>query len=158
MATSPPYSLQAGSPDLMSCGIDAGTVVGPREVFTIASAQYRIKRIVFPNDYSADMVCKLNCQMVTATSGTVIATVEFDAKTPGSNDLVDTADYDTANTSAAVTVPAAATKEFQIPITCANLDSAAAGDDVRVRVTVTAGGTATGSLNLLAAWLEYTTR
>ncbi len=150
-------NLQVGSPDLMTCGIDAGTVVGPREVFVIASAQYRMKRIVLPANYASGLVCKLICQMVTATTGTVIANVDLDAKTPGSADAVDTADYDTANASAAVTVPDAVTKEFQVPVTLTTIDSAAAGDDVRVRVTVTAGGSATGNLNLLAAWLEYTT-
>ncbi len=157
MATSPPLNLQVGSPDLLTCGVDSGTVVGPREVFVIASAQYRMKRIVFPNNYASAMVCNLICQMVTATSGTVVANVAFDAKTPGSTDLVDTANYDTENASAAVTVPDAVTKEFLIPVSCANLDAAAAGDDVRVRITITAGGSATGNLQLLAAWLEYTT-
>lgn len=150
-------NLQVGSPDLMTCGIDAGTVVGPREVFVIASAQNRVKRVALPANFGSAVVCKLICQMVTATSGTVIANVDVDAKTPGTADLVDTADYDTANASAAVTVPDAVTKEFLIPVTCTNLDSAAAGDDLRVRVTITAGGSATGNLRLLHAWLEYTT-
>jgi hypothetical protein len=150
-------NLQAGSPDLMTCGIDAGTVVGPREVFAIASAQYRMKRIVLPANYVSGLVCKLICQMVTATSGTVIANVALDAKTPGSDDLVDTADYGAENASAEVTVPDAVTKEFQVPITLTDIDSAEAGDDVRVRVTITAGGSATDKLNLLHAYLEYTT-
>ena len=151
-------NLQVGSPDLMTCGIDAGAVVGPREVFVIASAQNRIKRVVVPANYGGSMVCKMICQMTTAVAAaTVVINVDFDAKTPGSDDLVDTANYDGVNASTATTVPNAVTKEFLVTVICTNLDSAAVGDDLRVRITVTNAGAPGGNLNLLHAWLEYTT-
>ena len=56
---------------------------------------------------------------------------------------------------ARATVPDAATKGFQVPITVTHVDSAAIGDELWVRLTVT--GSATGNLYLLDAWLEYAT-
>jgi hypothetical protein len=73
--------------------------------------------------------------MASATSGGVAFDVAFEAVTSGDSlDLDASSSFGTVNGGSDSTVPSTAGHMKQITITCSNLDSAAAGDYLRVSV------------------------
>lgn len=114
-----------------------------------------------PQDYASGPVLKLQFASASATTGDVIVQAELFAVTPNDSAAVSSDSYDTANASAATTVPATtAGRLFEISITLTNADSLAAGDYLAIRASRDANNgsdTMAGDLYLLAASLEYTT-
>lgn len=74
--------------------------------------------------------------MASATSGKVDFTVAVEAITPGdATDLDTTTSFDTANTITAPTVPGTAGYPDAVTCTLTNVDSMAAGDTIRFKLT-----------------------
>lgn len=94
--------------------------------------------------------------MASATSGTVDATIEIQAVTPGDAlNLNTTASYGAANSVTGTTVPGTAGYLFAVNFaTLTNFDSGAAGDWVRVKLTRGAvGDSAAGDWYVVAVAL-----
>lgn len=96
--------------------------------------------------------------MASATSGAVIFQAQIEAVTDGdATDLDNTTSFDTANSSAATTVPGTAGYLDVIAITLTNNDSLAAGDLYRIslnRDANNASDTASGDAYVLAVELR----
>ena len=103
---------------------------------------------VIPQGWTAPATAVISYAMASATSGGVAFDVAVEALTSG--DAVDTdaaASFDSVNTGTDAAVPATAGYMEQISVTLTNLDSAAAGDLVRIslaRNVAHATDTATG--------------
>lgn len=112
-----------------------------------------------PQDYASAPVLKLQYKMSSATTAEVMIRAAVMAVSDGDAADVDTASFDTDNTSAATTVPGTAGHLDEISLTLTNADSMAAGDLVTLRLARDAdnvGDDATGDMEVVAASLEYT--
>lgn len=109
---------------------------------------------VIPQGWTAPATAVISYAMASATSGGVAFDVAVEAITSG--DAVDTdaaTSFDTVNTGTDSAVPATAGYMEQISVTLTNLDSAAAGDLVRIslaRNVAHATDTATGDAYVLS--------
>ena len=150
----PPQMYDATNPP----GLEFTAAGRPYLTFQDTTDELCIWTFRMPANYSSAPVAKIQYSMATATTLEVIVAVEIMAVSDGED--VDTDSYDTANTSAATTVPGTAGLMDEITLTLTNADSLAAGDYVSVRFrrdANNAGDDATGDLELWAIALEYTT-
>lgn len=115
-------------------------------------------RFRVPANYASAPVLKLLYSMASATTLEVIVGAELWANADG--EAAGAENYDTVNTSAAITVPGTAGFQDTISLTLTNNDGMAAGEMLSIRFrrdANNAGDDATGDMELLAASLEYTT-
>lgn len=110
-----------------------------------------------PDEYSGgNLSVVLECSPAGAnTSKTFDYDVEIEAHTPADNDDLGADSYDTANNVTNISVPDTADQHFTAPSgTLSNVDSVAAGDLCRLRVTRKAStDDAVGDINVWAAQL-----
>jgi hypothetical protein len=107
---------------------------------------------VAPAGLTAPLTAVVHGFMASAASGAVVLAALVEAITPlDAVDLNTASSFDTANTSAATTVPATAGYSFTVSIPLTNADGMAAGDLVRLqiqRVATDSGDTALGDLRV----------
>ncbi len=100
-------------------------------------------------------------RMGTATTGNVVLQAAVEAVTPADVlNTITTSSFDTVNTSSTTAVPAAAGTLGSITISLTSMDSAEAGDRVRIRLNRDADNgadTASGFLEVLCADLRDAT-
>jgi hypothetical protein len=113
---------------------------------------------VMPQGVVGALSLILHCFAASAVSGGVVFNAAVEAITPADAFDVDSGvSFDTANVSAAVTVPATAGYMFAVPIPLVTVDTIAAGDYARLaiaRVPANAGDTAAGDAVVLAIELR----
>lgn len=110
---------------------------------------------VAPQGWTGTGTAVITFAMASATTGNVIADVTIEAVTDADAvpNLASAESLDTANTSAATSVPATAGLMKQLSITLTNADAIAVADMVRFRfrrVGSHASDTATGDMNVYA--------
>lgn len=134
--TTTPAPLTVVNGDLVLQFLDAATTTA---VFST----------VAPQGYTGTSTVVLYCTMNTATSGNVRVTAAIEAVTPADALNINTTDSFDSDNALTQAVATAAGNLFTCVITCANADSIAAGDLVRVRIARVGGDgadTVTGTL------------
>jgi hypothetical protein len=122
--------------------------------FDAATAETAMWTAVVPQGWTGTVNAVISYCMASATSGGVAFSVALEAVTSADAlDLDAATGYDTTNTGTDAAVPGTAGYMEQITIALSNLDSAAAGDLLRISVTravANAADTATGDCYVLA--------
>lgn len=126
----------------------------PVLAFDAATSETAYWTAVIPQGWTGTVTAVVSYAMASATSGGVAFDVAVEALTSG--DAVDTdatTSFDTVNGGSDAAVPGTAGYMEQLSITLSNLDSAAAGDLVRIslaRDVADAADTATGDCYVFA--------
>jgi len=110
-----------------------------------------------PDDFDSGLTIELTYTMDNETADEVIMFVEVMANADGED--VDSASFDSANTSGAITVPGTTGLQDTITITLSNDDSIAAGEVCILRITRdadNAGDDADNDLELRTITVSYT--
>ena len=134
--------------------IDAGE--GAWRLLSDATAdEYALWQFRVPSTYSSAPVAKILYSMTSATSGNV--EFEIDIMAVADGEAVNTASFDTVNSSGTVTVPGTAGLLDSISIALTNNDSMAAGELLFFRLARDATtDTASGDAEVVGLTLEWT--
>lgn len=126
--------------------------------FDAGQTEQAMWQFVVPSNYASAPVLSLQYKMASATSGNVRLDARIGAVTPGDATDLDAKAFAAANLlTDAVPGTAGHVKQADVPL--ANADSLAAGDLALVYLARLGGDgadTATGDLELVAAFLSYT--
>jgi hypothetical protein len=145
-------------PTTNAARIDAGEN-NWRLLFDPTTSQSALWQMVLPQDYASTSSPQLRVlyTMNSATAGNVIFRASVMAVTAGDAADINTDSYDTTNTSATTTVPGTAGFLDSIVISLSNMDSAAAGDLLKIKLDRDAAtDTAAGDAEVVGVVLEYT--
>jgi hypothetical protein len=126
-------------------------------LFATDSTEEIIFQFELPENYASAPVLKLKYAMASANSGTVELEAKVAAYTDGEN--IDSASFDTLNSSGGITVPGTAGFRDTITIPLTNNDSMNAEETILLHIQRDHDGsdTAAGDFELIGAVLEYTT-
>ena len=127
-----------------------------RLLFDATTSQSGFWEMTVPQDYGSSPVVRILYSMASATSGSFFTDVSAMAVTPGDAADINTESYDTVNSCDDATVPGTAGYEDTIACTMTNVDSAAAGDLLKIKIARDVTDTATGDAEIVGVIFEYT--
>lgn len=131
-----PYSAEFPDTNFAALLTVNSTERRPVLAFDATTDEAAMWTAVVPQGFTGTVTAHVYYMMASATSGDVVWAVTVEAVTDGDTlDLDAASGYGTVNTATAATVPGTAGYLDVVSVTLSNLDSAAAGDYLRIKLT-----------------------
>ena len=121
--------------------------------------QCALWQFVVPQDYGTVPKVRLEYRMSSGTTGAALMDLTVMDTAPGASVSIETDSYGTSNQCSTGTIPGTAFFPGEVLCTLTNTDGLTAGHNAKIklcRLTTDSADTATGTLGLIGALLEYT--